>query len=449
MTSAADEVCGRTKGRSKHKETWWWNEEVGKAVDEKRRLYLVSEKSKELGKRNPSQENAKRTNEDKLAYDKAKRDAKKAVHKAQEAEREVFKEALLTAEEKGTVIRMARQMGKDNKDIVGGECIKDSSGLLTVDEDKVREVWRAHFDDLLNVEFSWDKDSLVESDAISGPAECISKEEVRAAMAAMKVGKAGGPSGVVSEMLKAAGEDGVEWVTDLCNAVVREGKIPEDWKKSWLVTVYKGKGDALECGSYRGIKLLDHVMKVFERVMDKKIRSIVKLDDMQFGFTPGKSTTDAIFIVRQIQEKFISKKKDLWMAFVDLEKAFDRVPREVLWWALRRKGVDEWLVDVIKAMYVGATTAVRVNDKESAEFEVKVGVHQGSVLSPLLFIIVMDALSAEFRDGLPWELLYADDLVLMADSESELLVKIAWWKTGIETKRFRVNMGKTKVMRCQ
>ena len=69
MTSTADEVCGRTKGRSKHKETWWWNEEVGKAVDEKRRLYLVSEKSKELGKRNPSQANAKRTNEDKLAYD--------------------------------------------------------------------------------------------------------------------------------------------------------------------------------------------------------------------------------------------------------------------------------------------------------------------------------------------------------------------------------------------
>ena len=58
--------------------------------------------------------------------------------------------------------------------------------------------------------------------------------------------------------------------------------------------------------------------------------------------------------------------------------------------------MDEWLVDVIKAMYVGATTAVRVNDKESAEFEVKVGVHQGSVLSPMLFIIVMDALSAEF-----------------------------------------------------
>ena len=69
------------------------------------------------------------------------------------------------------------------------------------------------------------------------------------------------------------------------------------------------------------------------------------------------------------------------MAFVDLEKAFDRVPREVVWWALRKVGVDEWLVNVIKAMYVGNTTAVLMKGQASAEFEVKVGVHQGSVLS--------------------------------------------------------------------
>lgn len=67
-------------------------------------------------------------------------------------------------------------------------------------------------------------------------------------------------------MLKASGDVGVKWVTDLCNLIVQEGKILNDWKKSWMVNVYKGKGDALECGSYRGIKLLDHVMKVLERV---------------------------------------------------------------------------------------------------------------------------------------------------------------------------------------
>ena len=73
-------------------------------------------------------------------------------------------------------------------------------------------------------------------------------------------------------MLAASGEAGLQFVTDVCNEVVRNGKIPDDWRKSWIVSVYKGKGDALECGSYRGIKLLDQVMKVFEKVIEKKMR---------------------------------------------------------------------------------------------------------------------------------------------------------------------------------
>ena len=81
-----------------------------------------------------------------------------------------------------------------------------------------------------------------------------------------------GPSGISVEMLDAAGEVGLLWMADLFNTIIREGKIPDDWKRSWLVTVYKGKGDALDCGSYRGIKLLDQMMKVFERVIEKKVR---------------------------------------------------------------------------------------------------------------------------------------------------------------------------------
>ena len=115
--------------------------------------------------------------------------------------------------------------------------------------------------------------------------------------------------------------------------------------------------------------------------------------------------TDAIFIVRQLQEKYLVKSKDLWMVFIDLEKAFDRVPREVVWWALRYLGVDEGIVSVIKAMYEDALTKVRLNWRKSRAFNVEVGVHQGSVLSPLLFIIVLEALSREFREGLLIELL--------------------------------------------
>ena len=332
---------------------------------------------------------------------------------------------------------------------MGGGCVKGADGRIVIDEDKIMEVWRMHYEKLSNEEFPWNRETLTMADVIDRPCEEITIAEVQAAIKKMKNSKAAGPSGVVAEMLKAAGEAGTRWVTDVCNSIVREGKMPEEWCKSWMVNVYKGKGDALECGSYRGIRLLEHTLKIFERVVEARVRRIVKIDDLQFGFMAGRGTSDAIFIVRQLQEKFLAKKKDLWMAFVDLEKAFDRVPREVLWWALRELGVDEGLVTVIKAMYADTLTMVKLSGRVSKGFGVKVGVHQGSVLSPLLFIIVMEALSRKFRGGLPMELLYADDLVLMAESEELLMVKLSKWKTGMEEKGLRVNMGKTKVMRCQ
>ena len=115
------------------------------------------------------------------------------------------------------------------------------------------------------------------------------------------------------------------------------------------------------------------------------LRQVVSIDDSQFGFVPGRGTTDAIFVVRQLQEKYLAANKRLYMAFVDLEKAFDHVPRKVIWWALRKLGVDEWIVHLVQGMYSNARSRVHVGEGYSEEFEVKVGVHQGSVLSPLLF----------------------------------------------------------------
>ena len=187
-------------------------------------------------------------------------------------------------------------------------------------------------------------------------------------------------------------------------------------------------------------------MKVFERVVEGLIRQRVEIDEMQCGFMSGHGTTDAIFIVRQLQEKHMGANKPLYMAFVDLEKAFDRVPRDVIWWAMRKLGIDEWLVRLVQSMYKDVRSRVRVGDGYSEEFGVGVGVHQGSVLSPLLFIIVLEALSREFRTGCPWELLYADDLMISAGSMEELLVKVKTWKTEMEKKGLCVNMGKTKIM---
>ena len=153
-------------------------------------------------------------------------------------------------------------------------------------------------------------------------------------------------------------------------------------------------------------------MKVLEPVVEGLIRQRVEIDEIQCGFMSGCAVTDAIFIVHQLQEKHLAANKPLYMAFFNLEKAFDRVPRDVIWWAILKLGIDEWLVRLVQSMYKDVRSRVRVGDGYSEEFGVGVGVHQGSVLSPLLFIIVLEALSRKFRTGCQWELLYADKLMI-------------------------------------
>ena len=100
---------------------------------------------------------------------------------------------------------------------------------------------------------------------------------------------------------------------------------------------------------------------------------------------------------------------------------------------------------MIQSIYVGVTTAVRMKREESKEFEAKVGVHLGSVFGPLLFTIVLKALSRHFWKGLPWELFYADDLVLLAESREILKEKIKIWKESLESKELKVNIGKPRL----
>ena len=142
--------------------------------------------------------------------------------------------------------------------------------------------------------------------------------------------------------------------------------------------------------------------KVLERFLESLIHSKVDIINMQFGFMPGRSTTDVIYILQQIQEKHLIKKKKIYFAFVDQENAFDNVLHPLLWWAMRKLEIDELIARLMKAMYNAADSRVRVNVCFNKRFEVAVGVHQGSVLSLLLFAIVMEALSHDCCIGCPW-----------------------------------------------
>ena len=172
---------------------------------------------------------------------------------------------------------------------------------------------------------------------------------VKKAISQMKARKAPGQSGRVVEMIRAAGDTGVSMIRDLAAAIIHNGKVPSDWENSFIVSLYKkGKGDALERGNYLGLKLTEQFMKVLKRTVDGLIGQLVSTDDSQFGFVLGRGTTDTIFVVRQLQKKYLAANNRLYMAFVDLEKAFYRVPQKVIWWELRKLGVEEWTVQLVQ-----------------------------------------------------------------------------------------------------
>ncbi|XP_046844683.1 uncharacterized protein LOC124438553 [Xenia sp. Carnegie-2017] len=244
----------------------------------------------------------------------------------------------------------------------------------------------------------------VEADEVLGPWETVTVDEVAAALRKMKKGKATGPS-------------------EVANEVLRGSKMPSTWRKSLVVPLYKGKGAATVEGSCSD-------------------------GEEQYGFIPGRND-GCVFCVEAAAGEILEKDRELYMVFVDLEKAFDRVPRKVIEYALRKKGVTENMVRAVMETYEGVEAVVTEEGVRSGVFEVKVGVHQGSVLSPLLFACVMDVLTEEVRrkEGC-WCLLYADDIVLVAESKQKVMEWYREWKTAIEVKGLKVNEAKTKGMRC-
>ena len=135
---------------------------------------------------------------------------------------------------------------------------------------------------------------------------------------------------------------------------------PDEWKTNVLVPIFKGKGSVMNCGSFRGVELLEHGMKIIERVLERRIQALVDFDEAQFGFMPGKGTTDALFLVQSLQEEHRAKDKRMYMCFGDLEKAFDRVLRRVMERAMRKKGLPEILVKAVMSLHEEAETKVRV-----------------------------------------------------------------------------------------
>ena len=202
-----------------------------------------------------------------------------------------------------------------------------------------------------------------------------------------------GPSYIIDDILKAAVVEGIELERHPVEAVFSSSDIPAVWKE-------------FHPEPLSGLEFAPWLFQLSPSHAYISSRDIVLMSDRLLRPLEGDywwnavrlcvwSTTESIFIIRQQQEKYIAANEPLYFAFVDIKKAFDRVPRKVLWWALRSLSVDEWAEHVIQGTYSNALSRVWVDGQYSEEFGVAAGV-----------------LSHEFCTGLPWELLYADELVL-------------------------------------
>ena len=433
VRKVCSEVLGVSKGGKTmiNKDTWWWQESVQSALKEKKEAFREWKKL--------------HTDELLCKYRETKKKAKRAVAIAKKEKYEEVYERLGTREGEKEVYRIAKSRALSQKDVGYVKCVKNEEGRVLVEEKEIQDRWKRYYEELMN-EGADVVEQAEEGREEEQGVELVTVREVEQALKKMRVGKAVGPDSIPADVWKIVGDKAVTWLQRIFNKILVGEQMPGEWRESWLVPLYKGKGDAQECKNYRGIKLMSHTLKLWERVIDARLRKQTDVSGIQFGFMAGRSTTEPIFMLRQVMEKFRKRRQKMHIVFVDLEKAYDRVPRSVVWKVLKERGVAGAYMRVVKDMYDGVTTKIKTRIGVSDSFEVKVGVHQGSALSPYLFILVLDhLLKGEVKD-VPWCMLFADDMVLIAEDAQEIERMLEQVRKALEDKGLKINRDKTEYM---
>ncbi|KAL0279224.1 UNVERIFIED_CONTAM: hypothetical protein PYX00_000829 [Menopon gallinae] len=214
----------------------------------------------------------------------------------------------------------------------------------------------------------------------------------------MKSGKAPGHDEVHAEILKTLEEEDLDAVTSLFNKIYTTGVIPEDWLKSTFVPIPK-KSSAKRCEEFRTISLMSHVLKLFLKIIHGRIyrKCEEQISDTQLGFRGGLGTRDALFAIQVLVQRCLDMNKDVFLCFIDYEKAFDRVQHEKMIQILQQVGLDSRDVRIIANLYWNQKAHVRFSDNTSEDVEIRRGVRQGCVLSPLLFNLYSDLMLRRCR----------------------------------------------------
>ena len=287
----------------------------------------------------------------------------------------------------------------------------------------------------------------------------ITKEEITKAINNLKNNKAAGNDCITGEVLKADIEFTSRKLETLFRLIWDKEEIPKDWEEGLIVKLPK-KGDLTKCGNWRGLTLMSIPAKILGRTIIMRLRDTVDriLREEQAGFRPKRGTIEQLFILRNIIEQSYEWNTNIYMIFVDFQKAFDSIHRETLWKIMKLYGIPEKIINIIKTLYQNTRVAV-IHDKSKTDwFDIKSGVKQGCVMSGFLFLLVVDWIMRRTTEdrprGLRWvddthleDLDYADDIVLLSQSWNDAQEKMDRLANYAERTGLKINTDKTESMR--
>ena len=302
----------------------------------------------------------------------------------------------------------------------------------------------------------------VEKSKLAGPLDSpFTFDELHSARKRLKAGKSCGIDGIGNEILCCLYDVCPEFFFNLFNNILVQGKFPSTWTTSLISPVHKG-GSPYDILNFRGISLTPCISKFFTTILNNRLIGWCTLhkilSPLQLGFIKGNRTSDAHIILQNLIDKYCYKRgRKIYSAFVDFEKAFDKIPRLNLFSKLLKVGVTGNFFNIIASMYSNNTARVKLSNKMTLPFSVTSGVRQGCVLSPTLFNIFMsdlcktllvngdDCLQIDSNSFIPC-LLWADDIVLLSLSKSGLQQQIDKLEIFAESNNLIVNSNKTKCM---